>query len=396
MKATIYSFLFFLPILTSGQIQLLNDEFNADTTLDEWFNINDTEGWDAEHLEVFDIDQTTAGHLHMMPWSTSWYQDYRGPLLFKLVDQNFIFTTEISATNRLMNGTPSSSYSLAGVMIRAPRNNITNGLDDWTPGGENYVFLSTGTANPVNGAPHLEIKTTQNSVSNLQITPILTSENVRIRIARIDQHVICMYKSPGANWVIRNRYNRNDLPAELQVGLVTYTDWPKLNSFTETYANSHVINAASANPDSSSNPGLGYNPDLIGLFDFARFDSVTVPPPLIGANLSNPGAVSDAELLAFLGQPSQPLVLNNIQYELDTTGITIQADPDHEFVNIYGNLSDHTVTVADTSGNIIDVYENVYQRLTIDTSELPAGPHQIIIENELNAVIRVQRFIKLN
>ncbi len=375
-----------------AQIQLLNDEFTNDSTLANWQNIIDVEGWLEDPLEVYDINTSTPGNLHMMPFTTSWYQDYRGPLLFKEITGNFIFSTKITATNRVGNSTPSSSFSLAGVMLRQARP-ITNGLADWTPGGENYIFLSAGTANPVNQAPHLEIKNTDESISNLQITPISTNEDVEIRFARIDQYVICLYRVPDQDWSIRGRYVRPDFPDSMQIGFVTYTDWPKLSSFTETYANSHLINNT-ADPDSSNNPGLPYNPDLIGRFEYARFDSIVVPPDLVGSNLANAAAVPDSTLLLFLGQPSQPFIAQNIRYEVDTTGISILSDMENDYINIVGDLRNYTISITDTMGQQIESYTGLYHKLTIDISELPLGPHFLIIVHNHQAVIRTQRFVK--
>ena len=379
------------PVWAFSQIQLLNDEFAHDSTLFIWQNINTTEGWNAEHLEVFDINTSTPGKLHMMPHTTSWYEDYRGPLLYKEVVGNFIFTTEVSSTNRTANGIPTSAYSLAGPMIRTPRNEITTGLNDWTYGGENYIFLSIGMAAGGN-PPHFEVKNTVNSNSNLQIVPVDTNHNVQIRLARIDQHIICLYKVPDGNWTIRRRYNRGNFPDTMQIGLVTYTDWFKLSSFPETYANSHIIDAT-ADPDSSNNPGRAYDPDLIGTFEFARFDSAYVPPALVGANLSNTGAVSDATLLEFLGYPSQPYIPNNYQYQTDSTGILVLPDPTNTFINIYGDFTNYNISIVDTLGNIFIEYPNAYRKITIDVDEVPSNPHFIIIENTLNDSISVQRII---
>ena len=42
-------------------------------------------------------------------------------------------------------------------------------------------------------------------------------------------------------------------------------------------------------------------PDLRAQFDYFRFERPHVPAALIGVNLADPTVVSDAELLAFLG-----------------------------------------------------------------------------------------------
>ena len=311
--------IFVLLILTSSlnaQIQLLNDEFtNAATLQANWLNINDTEGWNAEHLEVHDINTSSPGHLYMMPWTSSWFQDWRGTLLHKMVENDFVMTTEVTATNRAGNSFPGAEFSLAGIMIRTPRNfpNGAQGPGGWTAGGENYIFLATGNATGNNG-PHFEVKTTENSVSDLQITPISTSQNVRIRLARIDTAIIVLFRLSGQNWQVHQRYGRDDFPALMQIGLVTYTDWDKVFTYTPLFHNSHVLND-SLNPDPSSNPGLPFDPDLIGQFDFVRFDSVTVPPPLQGVDLVN--VASNNDLLSFLGYSTQAYCPLNLYIHSD-------------------------------------------------------------------------------
>lgn len=307
--------LLIIPKGSMAQIQLLNDEFdNAATLHANWLNINDEEGWNAEHLEVHDVDNSTTGHLHMMPWSSSWYQDFRGTLIHKRVDQNFVVTSEVTVTNRAGTELPSSSYSLAGIMLRTPRN-FSNGAAGWTAGGENYIFLATGFAannHPTCSGcpgPHFEVKTTTErpfnppSQSNLEVSSIPTASNVQIRVARIDHAIIVLNRFPGGNWQVHQRYDRSDFPTELQVGFVTYTDWPKISTYAPNnflYQNSNVINANAVNDPTAGTP---LNPDLIGQFDYARFDEVVVPTTLMGVDLVS--QASDAELLSFLGYDSE-------------------------------------------------------------------------------------------
>ncbi len=275
------------------QIQLLNDEFDhAATLFANWQNINDTEGWNVEQLEVYDINTSEPGHLYMMPHTSSWYEDYKGTLLFKMVDQNFVMTTEITATNRAENNIPGPSFSLAGIMVRTPRNYPNGALADWTPGGENYIFLSTGFASGGAG-PHLEVKTTTDGNSVLSISPISTSSNVQIRVARIGAELIVLYRLPGQSWVLHQRYMRPDFPDEVQLGFVTYTDWNSVNNYQPFFHNSNVLSADMI-------PGTVFNPDLIGRFDFSRFDNVPAGLEAIIATASN------ADILAFLSYDSEP------------------------------------------------------------------------------------------
>jgi hypothetical protein len=116
--------------------------------------------------------------------------------------------------------------------------------------------------------------------------------------------VIALYQEPGGDFVVHRRYDASDvtLPDEVQIGLVTYTDWPKGSTYDYLFQNSHVLNA-SLMPDPSNNPGQPFNPDLVGMFNFIRFDEVAVPQALEGVNLKY--TATDEELLSFLGYPSE-------------------------------------------------------------------------------------------
>jgi len=283
-----------------AQIQLLNDEFeNASTLHANWQNINDVEGWNAEHLETHNINTSSPGELYMMPYTSSWYQDYRGTLIFKNISQDFVLTTEVSTTNRAGTGLPSSTFSLAGLMIRSAIDYPNGAINDWQPNSENYIFMAAGYANSGSG-PHFEVKNTVNGNSNLQITDIPTANNVQIRIAKIGGAIIVMFRLPSQNWTVHRRYDRSDFPTNIQIGFVTYTDWPKVSSYNPYFHNSNVLNP-SLSPDPSN---VAFNPDLIGRFDFARFDDVVIPSQLTGVNLVS--QASDADLLSFLGYSTGP------------------------------------------------------------------------------------------
>lgn len=349
VNSLLFIYLLLFSTRSSGQIQLLNDEFNNAATLSaNWLNINEEEGWNAEHLEVHDINTSSPGELYMMPYTSSWYQDYRGTLIFKNVDQNFVLTTEVTTTNRAGTGLPSSSFSLSGLMIRSAIDYPNGALIDWQPDGENYIFMATGFASGGSG-PHFEVKNTVNGNSNLQITAIPTASQVQIRIARIDGAVIVMFRLPGQSWTVHRRYDRSDFPDDIQIGFVTYTDWPKVSSYNEFFQNSHVLNS-SLNPDPTA--GVPFNPDLIGRFDFARFDDVTVPSNLAGINLVT--QATNAELLSFLGYttdsycPTTTHVYNTIETnQIATLSVSQDLTAD--------NLIEPTADVTYTAQNSIEL-----------------------------------------
>ncbi len=327
MLFSMFTFLFNIFFATA-QIELLNDEFDDAASLSSWQNITEVEGWNAEHLESHDINTTEADHLMMMPSTSSWYADWRGALLFKEVTGDFTFTTEVSVTNRAGDGVPSSNYSLAGLMIRQARD-FNNGAAGWTPNGENYVFLSVGQAaqsHPTlpmpTPAPHFEVKNTVNGNSNLQVSGIPTAENVRIRLARVGDFVICLYQLPNEEWVVHRSYNRSDFPETVQIGFVTYTDWNKCFTYDPIFHNDNVLNE-SLNPDPSSQPNRAFEPDLIAHFDFARFRSVQTPADLVGDDLTQ---TPDSELLVFLGFPTEAYVPSvNVRMQAWLQGAYTQA-----------------------------------------------------------------------
>ncbi len=356
---------FFIPLFftsTYAQIQLLNDEFNNTATLSaNWLNINDTEQWGAEHLESLDINTSSIGQLHMMPYTSAWFQNWRGTLIYKMVDQDFVITTQVTATDRSGTSIPGAQYSLAGIMLRIPRDypNGALGAGGWIAGGENYVFLATGFASQSHPScsgcpgPHFEVKNTINSNSNLSVSSIATSTNVKIRIARIGNAILVLYQLPGQNWVVHERYTRSDFPSEIQVGFVTYTDWNKVNTYTPFFHNSNVLNA-NLSPDPSSNPAQAFDPALIGTFEYARFDEVTVPAALMGVDLVN--TASDADLLSFLGYNCAAFCPNSIHINDAISN---------------GQIAEMQTAISISADNVIDLGADVHYATGSEIDLLP-------------------------
>lgn len=265
---------------SAGDLSGLSDEFDKAATLSNWQRVEKLEGWNNNQLEQFDIGSTQAGWMTMMPYTSVWYQDYRGILAYKNVTGDFVCTTRLRVSRRGGGGAPQSQFSLAGIMVRVPRT-ITPAM--WRPGGENYVFLSTGAADQP-GTFQFEVKTTINSDSQLQITPSTGGEAI-IRVARVGPYLIMM-KNVGGTWTVHRRYTRTDFPSTLQVGLTCYTDWPNASQLDPYRHNGTVIRTG--------------NPDLVAQFDYVRY---TRPPSvLLNRRLDDPGSISDAQILqAFNG-----------------------------------------------------------------------------------------------
>ncbi|MCA9435214.1 MAG: hypothetical protein KC978_05480 [Candidatus Omnitrophica bacterium] len=275
-----------VPIFGQDDLASLSDEFDNPSTQSNWMRIYQVEQWGADQLEEYDFSGARPGWLRMVPYSSTWYQNWRGVLAFKEVTGDFMVTTHIQPRNRAGTGAPGSQFSLAGIMIRTPRN-ITP--QTWTPGGENYVFLSIGAAGDP-GVFQFEVKTTVDSDSNLVYTDANTSE-ATIRSARLGNYFIMLRRAPEEDWVVHRRYYREDMPQTLQVGMTCYTDWPTGSTFDPYVHNQITITTG--------------NPDLVADFDYYRYARVELPSSLEGVDLLDTSEVSDADLLAFLGDQTQ-------------------------------------------------------------------------------------------
>lgn len=292
-------------------VNALSDEFDDASSLSDWQRINETEGWNADQLAQWDIDGTRAGQMTMMPHTASWYQNWRGPLVYKEVSGDFVITTQVEITDRddvgdsdaddVPNG---GTFSLGGIMIRTPRDIFSPA--DWTPGsmvndgtnsGENYVFFSLGHGfGTDNNGFFTEVKTTRNSNSQLELTSHGPDANtITLQTARIGSSVIVLYQLPGHDWQVHRRFHRPDMPETLQAGMVTYTDFDKVSAFDPFYHNGNVLMPDGFDP----NPGQPFSPDLNAGFDYARFAAPDVPEGLAGVDLVT--EATDEQLLSFLG-----------------------------------------------------------------------------------------------
>lgn len=232
----------------TSQLSKLSDEFDSAASLANWKRIEQTEGWGASQLESSEIK---GGELVLMPFASSWYQDYRGVLLYKEVEGDFVVSTKVNATGRDGRSAPRVSYSLGGIMVRTPRSDSAN---TWRPGQENYIFLSIGSADQP-GNFQFEVKTTQQSVSTLEKTSAASGEAI-LQFVRSGSNVALLKKQNG-QWSVHKRYSRPDMPSSLQVGFTVYTDWDSVAKLQPLQHNKSVIRNG--------------NPDLLAKFDYMRF-----------------------------------------------------------------------------------------------------------------------------
>ncbi|WP_420349785.1 hypothetical protein [Pelagibius sp.] len=230
-------------------------------------------GWSEHEPEGFspkwEDPRIEEGRLVLRPKSSGWFEDNQAGHLYKPVSGDFIATTRIEVRGTEAD-LPQTSFSLAGLFIRAPRAVSAAG---WVPGQENWLFFSVGTAAPA-GEPHYEIKSTTNSLSTLKILPSGTGP-VDLRIARHGELFTLLVRESGTDWRVIDQMIRPDLPQVLNVGLTAYADY---DSVAPTYPNYQLYNTQGAPTQ---------NADLI-----AYVDSFTLRRPATGrlpiANIDAP------------------------------------------------------------------------------------------------------------
>ncbi len=297
---------------TEAPVAWLSDEFDEPASLADFSRVWQREQWPVDQLQVQVIGQV-PGRLTMQPHSSGWYEDYRGELSYKELSGDLVATTLVYPRNRAGTGAPGSTqggafgseYSLAGLMLRAPRREVEAANANWVRGREAYVFLSMGAAHDP-GVYQFEDKSTRpapapggNSISTLLVTNAPASANAAyLRLVRIGAHVLLLIQpvgGAGSGWQVLRRFNRSDFPERLQLGFVTYTDWATMQGCSYEFHNRNIL-AQSCGP----NPQPA-DPDLNASFEFLRVDRPQVPAPFAGADFSNPAAVSDAQILALFG-----------------------------------------------------------------------------------------------
>jgi hypothetical protein len=216
----------------ADDIRDLSTTFDTPEALSAWSEhapVGFTSKWQAPRIE--------EGRLVLQPVSSGWFEDNQAGHLYHQVMGDFIATTriEVVGTNADL---PQTSFSLAGLFIRAPR---AVSAATWTPGQENWLFFSVGTAAPA-GEPHYEVKTTTNSLSTLQILPSQTGP-VDLRIARHGEIFTLLARPEGQEWQVIEQIIRPDLPELLNVGLTAYADY---DSVAPIYPNFHLYNTQGA------------------------------------------------------------------------------------------------------------------------------------------------------
>jgi hypothetical protein len=152
-------------------------------------------------------------------------------------------------------------------MARAPR---TVTPQTWTPGHENWVFITTGVGDPGQSKPQIETKTTVNSQSILRLIPS-QADWVELRIARVGRAFVMLYRFSDGAWTLSQCYDRQDMPQTLQVGLNAYTDWGPIDARFQGHEGDFNRTLLT---------GGDTQPDLIEQCDYARFRRPPLPDDL--------------------------------------------------------------------------------------------------------------------
>lgn len=170
--------------------------------------------WMVYRPEVLNISVSGGALALRLAQQALWYNDNRGPLVYKLISGNFKITSRVRV-RKASNNTqpPSNAVHLGGLMARNPQGAMTGA-------SENYVFIVAG-FDEVDLS--IETKSTMNSVSTYD-GPAWPSGDAELRLCRVGS-AFYLYKRPlaGGTFALAATYDRPDLPSMLQVGVNVYS-----------------------------------------------------------------------------------------------------------------------------------------------------------------------------
>ncbi|MBE9099204.1 hypothetical protein IQ267_06990 [filamentous cyanobacterium LEGE 07170] len=240
---------------TTDDLSSLSTRFDRPDALQGWQEFQ-VSGW----VPKWEPPRIENSQLVLEPRSSGWFEDNTAGHLYREVTGDFIVTTRIKVEGT-STPTPQRSFSLAGLFIREPRTIVA---ESWTPGNENWLFFSVGTAFPA-GRPQFEMKSTYNSLSTLKISDAQEGWT-RLRIARSGELFTLLSQEEGSDeWQMLDQFIRPDLPETLNVGLTAYADW---DSMAPDYPNYQQYNEQGASTQ---------NPDLIAYVESIDFRRPTTP-----------------------------------------------------------------------------------------------------------------------
>lgn len=186
----------------------LSDEFEAACSLSAF-------AAEQQTYVTTDVDGRVPGQLVVTfepgsPAYNGWYQNWRGPGLFKGVAGNFIVRTAVNARSQANPDLPPShAFNSAGLLVRDPAS---------VTGNENWVMYDLGFQNGVVGT---ESKTTQGSSSVLTIHPTDGRFAGELVVCREGADLRMFRRQAGdSSFTMDNSFSRPDLPGALEAGLI--------------------------------------------------------------------------------------------------------------------------------------------------------------------------------
>ncbi len=253
----------FSPPQPDATLTGASTEFQGADALAGWTDLQKSEGG-ADWIQSIDVDHTVPGALYLVPKVCGWFDDYRGVLLYRQLTGDVVMHMRLRVQGAAAED-PARTYSLGGAMLR-------------TPNQANWNFITVGTGDHPR---QVETKTTVNGASELHLQSGASGWN-EIVLARMGSFVVTAYRPDGGAWRVMSRWHRTDLPATLQWGIATYTDWPD----------------ASARPAAQANatPSTG-SPDVRLSVDFVRFSRPAAPA---NTSLDDTSHVTDSLLLRLI------------------------------------------------------------------------------------------------
>ena len=344
----------------------LSDEFESPATLSNWSRVNEVEGWNADQLAQWDIGTSSPGNMRMMPHTSTYYMNLRAPLVYKEITGDFVATVRVDVRRRNgQPGRPVSAYSFGGLMVRAPQVTMAAAPNpgapagtrlnwppdtyssDWEPNNEDNLLISLGSPfswqNPDASQWTIMAAQTDNgyTVNYWSPTGVPSGESiVTLQIVRIGSTFLLLRRHGNGEWIVEQRYVRADMPATLQVGMMSVTDYESIlnnNLFsgqngweTAYHHNRNIINAAN---------GFTVNPDLVMDVDYFRVSRPAedlTAAMLQSASLTSAGAgvqyLSGTGLAQFIGMTADQPYLTHLAggamaFKNFTTNLGAASDP---------------------------------------------------------------------
>lgn len=184
--------------------------------LDDDFEDGVLTGWNLYRPQDASVVET-GGVLRIEPVAnTVWFQGSTSIFVWKEVTGDFKVTSHVVVRRLPPNegSPPLVAFRLGGIMAR----------DGASVSGEDYVFIVLGADDD---AVSVEAKTTDDSQSTYDGTPVVAGGEADLRLCRIGSEFRYYYREPAGVWQAHSvipSVMRPDLPAVLQVGPVAYAN----------------------------------------------------------------------------------------------------------------------------------------------------------------------------